>query len=78
MLVVGYSDAGYSSNNDLTSQLGRIVLLMNDTGAVAPIIFERYKSRRIARSVLSAEENAFADLYDDAYTFRSQAKHVLS
>ena len=76
--VVGYSDAGYSSNNDLSSQLGRIVLLINDTCAAAPIIFKSYKSRRIARSVLSAEANAFADLYDDAYALRSQVGHALS
>ena len=76
--IVGYSDAGYSSNNDLSSQLGRIVLLMDESGAAAPIIFKSYKSRRISRSVLSAEANAFADLYDDAYALRSQLEHALS
>ena len=38
--VVGYGDAGYSSNYDLSSQLGRIVPLMDDTSAAAPIIFQ--------------------------------------
>ena len=41
--VVGYSDAGYSSNYDLSSQLGKIVLLMNDDGAAAAFIFKSYK-----------------------------------
>ena len=54
--VVGYSDAGYSSSYDLSSQLGRIVLLIDDTGAAAPIIFKSYKSRRIARSILSRKQ----------------------
>ena len=51
---------------------------MDDSGAAAPIVFKSYKSRRIACSALSAEANAFADLYDDAYAFRSQVEHALS
>lgn len=31
--MVGYSDASFSGNHDLTSQLGRIVLLMYNSGA---------------------------------------------
>ena len=42
--VAGYSDAGYSSNYDLSSQLGRLDLLIDDTGAAPPIIFKSYKS----------------------------------
>ena len=75
---VGYSDGGYFSNHDLTSQIGRTKLIMDESGASSPIIFSSYKSRRVARSVLSAERNAFADLFDDAYALRSQIENTLN
>ena len=68
--IAGFSDAAYANNYDLTSQLGRIILLSDVSNAVIPISFERYKSRRVTRSVLSAEVIAFADLFDDAYALR--------
>ena len=45
---------------------------MDNSGSASLIIFKSYKSGRIARSILSAEANAFADLFDDAYALRSQ------
>ena len=42
-----------------------------------PIIFKTYKSRRVARSALSAEVIAFADLFDDALALKSQMEHEL-
>lgn len=64
--IVGNSDAASANNADINSQLGRIILLMNGTDSAIPVIFKSYKSRRVARSVLSAEVIAFADLFDDA------------
>ena len=75
--LVGYSDAAYANNHDLSSQLGRIVLLMDDADRFSPISFKSYKSRRVVRSVLAAEVIAFADLFDDAYALRSQFEHAL-
>ena len=75
--IVGYSDAAFASNSDLSSQLGRIVLLIDGSGAAAIVSFKSYKSRRVTRSVLSAEVIAFADLFDDAFTIRKQLEHAL-
>ena len=75
--LVGFSDAAYANNHDLTSQLGRIVLIMDDSNKTIPISFKSYKSRRVTRSVLSAEVIAFADLFDDAMAIRSQMEHAL-
>ena len=75
--IVGYSDAAYANNYDLTSQLGRIIFLMDDSNKCVPISFKSYKSLRVTRSVLSAEVIAFADLFDDAFALRSQIEHVL-
>ena len=75
--IVGYSDASFANNHDLSSQLGRIILLVDDDDSAVPICFKSYKSRRVTRSVLSAEVIAFADLFDDAYALRSQAEQAL-
>ena len=75
--LVGYSDAAYAKKYDLSSQIGRIILLMDDTNRVIPISFKSYKSRRVERSVLSAEVIAFSNLFDDAYTIRSQTENAI-
>ena len=51
--------------------------MMDETNRVIPISFKSYKSRRVTRSVLSAEVIAFADLFDDAFALRSQIEHAL-
>ena len=61
----------------MKSQLGRIVLLIDDNSAAIPIVFKSFKSRRVARSVLSAEVIAFADLFDDAFALSSQIEQAL-
>ena len=70
--IVGCSDAAFANNHDLKSQLGRTILLTADTEKGNPIFFKSYKSRRVTRSVLSAEVVAFADLFDDVLAIRSQ------
>ena len=75
--IVGFSDAAYANNYDLTSQLGRIILLSDVSNAVIPISFKSYKSRRVTRSVLSAEVIAFADLFGDAYALKTKIEHAL-
>ena len=75
--LFGFSDAAYANNHDLTSQLGLIVLIMDDSNKAIPISFKSYKSRRVTRSVLSAEVIAFAGLFDDAMAIRSQMEHAL-
>ena len=42
--IVGYSDAAFANNHDLKSQLGRVVLLVDDKDNAVPISFKRYKS----------------------------------
>ena len=76
--IIGYSDAAFANNHDLSSQLGRIILLTDKNKAAIPISFKSYKSRRVTRSVLSAEVIAFADLFDEAYALRSQLEQTLN
>ena len=42
-----------------------------------PISYKGYKSRRVTSSVLAAEVIAFADMFDDAFTIRSQLQQAL-
>ena len=41
------------------------------------VSYKSYKSKRVARSVLSAEVIAFADFFDDALAIRKQLEFVL-
>ena len=64
--IVGYIDAEYASICDLSSQLGRVVLFIDNSGEAAPISYNSYKSRPVSRSLLSSEASAFADIFDKA------------
>ena len=61
----------------MKSQLGRIILLTNGSNSAITIVFKIYKSRRVARSVLSAEVIVLPDLFDDALALKSQIEHAL-
>ena len=68
----GHSDAAFHNNHDLKSQLGRIIILVDDNNSAIPIIFKSNKSRRVTVSFLSAELTVFENLFDDIMAIRSQ------
>ena len=76
--IIGYSDSSFANNRDLSSQLGHICFLGDDSGAVAPISFKSYKARRVTRSAMSSEVIAFSDLFDVAITFAEELGNILS
>lgn len=76
--IIGYSDSSFANNRDLSSQLGHICFLGDDSGAVAPIYFKSYKARRVTRSAMSGEVIAFSDLFDVAITFAQEIGIMLS
>ena len=49
---------------------------MDKSKFAIPVSFNSIKSRRVTRSVLSADLIAFADLFDDAYSLRSQTEQA--
>ena len=75
--IVGYSDAAFANNSDLTTQPGRAILLVNKDGIAMPISYKSYKSRHVTRSVLAAEVSSFAEMFDDAFTIRSQLQQAM-
>ena len=64
--VIGFADASFANNEDLSKQLGHVCFIGDDTGAVVPIFFKSYKSRRVTRSAMAGEVIAFRNLLDVA------------
>ena len=77
LCIVENSDTVFTSNTDVTSQLGRKVLLADGCGFDAQISFKTYKSRHAICSVLTAELIGFEDLFGEAFALRSQIEQAL-
>ena len=72
--LIGYSDASFANNLDLSSQLGYIILLTDGTSNIIPLMFKSYKAKRLCRSAMAAEVIAFSDLFDSAFTLLSELR----
>ena len=59
-----YSDAGFAKNDDLKSQLGMIILLVDKYHNACLLHYASWKSRRVVRSILAAELYAFVSYND--------------
>lgn len=55
LILVAISDASFGNNEDLTSQLGHILILRDNTGRGNILSYTSYKSKIVVRSVLGAE-----------------------
>lgn len=72
-----FSDATFAINEDLSSKLGRIVMLCDDTGSILRLQFKSYNAKKAVRSAMAAELIAFRDMFDVAYTIVEEIKHLL-
>ena len=70
MHIVGYSNAAFANNDDLSSQLWRVIFLVDGDENAEPIAFKSYKLRRATRSVLAAEVIAFANMFDESFAIK--------
>lgn len=70
--IIGYSDASFAVNADLTSQLGYFVFVGDNAGAVIPIHFKSDKARRVVRSAMAAELISFGDMFEAAHTMAEE------
>lgn len=70
--VLGYSDALFANNSGLSSHLGYIVFLVDNTINFIPLIFLFYKSRRICRSSMPSEVIPFSDMFYASYTLTGE------
>ncbi len=65
--LVGFSDASFADNHDVTFQLGCIVLLMDDNGNATYLSLKSFKARRVARNI-----------FDSSLTLPSELQGLLS
>ena len=81
--IIGFTDsslkdlAKFANNGDLSTQLGYVCFIGDDTGAVVPISFKSYKSRRVTRSAMDSEVIAFSDLFDVAGVLAAELEGML-
>ena len=75
--IVGYCDASFASNADLSSQLGFVVLLKDKNDKACIIHYGSWKCQRVTRSVLGAETFAFAFTLDFCLVFSHDLSSML-
>lgn len=75
--LVVFSDASFANNPDMSTQLGYLVTLTDQSGKSNILHFTSYKSKRVVRSVLAGETHAFADAFDVAFTMRHELRKVI-
>ena len=73
-----FTDAGFATNQDLSSQLGFLVTLMDKKGRTNVIHYASVKSRRISRSVLSSELYAMVVGFDVGSTMNATLRDIFS
>ena len=72
-----YSDAGFATNWDLSSQLGFVVLMVDRRKRCSFLHWNSYKCSRVTRSVLGAEVYAFCDAMDVGISFQLALQPIL-
>ena len=70
--VIGFSDSSFANNDDISSQLGYICFMGEETERAIPIVFNSYKSRGVTRSPMAGEVIAFSDMFDVAGTMSEE------
>ena len=71
-----YADASFATNDDHSSQLGFIILLVDGQGWAHVLSFSSRKSRRVVRSVMAGEVYAFGAAFDEAYMLRHDLERL--
>ena len=75
--ILAYTDASFHDNEDLSSQLGYVILLSDATCAVFILSFRSFKSRRVARSSMDAETIAFSDTFDASFSIKYDLESIV-
>jgi hypothetical protein len=75
--MIVYTDASFTNNLNLSSQIGYIVVLTDDSGTASILHYQSQKSRRITRSCMASETLAFAQGFDTAFLIRHDLENLL-
>lgn len=71
-----YADASFSTNDDLSSQLGYIILLADRDGYCHVLDYSSKKSKRVVRSIMGGEVCAFMDAFDSVFALAADLEMV--
>lgn len=72
-----YADASYATSDDLTSQLGYLILLHDRYHNCHILEYASRKSRRVVRSIMGSEVYAFMDAFDLAVVVRKDLEMMM-
>lgn len=72
-----YTDGSFTDNEDMSTQVGYIILMCDANKNCNVIHFSSHKSRRVVRSVLGGEAYAFADGVDYGLAVKKDLKDML-
>ena len=71
-----YTDASFAGNDDLSSQLGFIILLCDSLNLAHILGYSNRKSKRVVRSILGGEVYAFASGFDRAFMLKHDLETI--
>ena len=74
--IRGHSDAGFATNQDLTSQLDMVVVLLDKLENAAIMCYSSWKSRKVIRSVLAAEVYALSACNDSCQIYHTTCQEL--
>lgn len=72
-----YADASFATNEDLSSQLGYVVLLCDETDRCHLLDYTSRKSKRVVRSIMGGEVYDFMDAFDLEFVMRSDLEKMM-
>lgn len=76
-MIIEFLDASFAKTHDMSSQLGSVIFLGDETDTVVPLVFWSYKARRIKRSAISGECIAFGDMFAYAISIAQDLSLIL-
>lgn len=72
-----YSDAAFATNDDLSSQLGYLVMLADKSGKFHLLEYSSNKSKRVIRSIMGGETYAFMDALDATFAVKQDVEYIM-
>lgn len=72
-----YTDVSFATNDDLSSQLGIILLLFDYENNAHIIDYRSYKSRRVVRFIMGGEVSAFMEGFDHEFSITRDLQAML-
>lgn len=75
--VIVFTDASFANNQNLSSQIGYVIVLADDSNKANIIYWSSIKCKRVTRSVLASELYAMVHGFDAAAVIKSTVKKIL-